>query len=166
MATPTVLIWIVRIVEWSVIGYLGLFLYKVFKFPSLPWVGAYFLAHWVPKILMPFIMAIFFKTMMFRDDILNASNNITKDSLPKAQAVIQIADWTALIGTTSYLLLTLLVMSDMIHIIRSKTKIQMPKPLELVLPIRKNVTLVGTSVVLITLCSHILSTVALYKMFF
>lgn len=166
MTIAKVLIWMIRIVEWSFVWYSGLFLYRTFRFPSLPWLGAYFLAHWVPKMLIPFIMAIFFKTSMFRDDVVKASVEMTKTTWPKAQAVIGIADWVSLLGKISYLLITLLVVSEVIYMIGTKTALKIPKSLELTLAIRRNVTLVGMLVVLMTLFSHVFSTVALYKMLF
>lgn len=165
MTTAKVLIWIIRIVE-GFLGYLGLFLYRTFKLPSLPWIGAYFLANWVPKILMPIIMAIFFNTKMFREDVINASTQLTKDELPKVQALIGMADWFAIVGKISYLLLTLLVISEIIHLVGSKTTVKIPTMLTLTLTIRNNVRLVGTLIVIITLFAHFFSTAALYNMLF
>ena len=163
MTTAKVLIWVIRIVEWSFLGSLGLFLYRKFKFPSLPWILAYFIASWVPKMLMPFIAAIFLESSVFKDDLVNASTEAMKSSPQQVQAVIEISTWMALLGKVSYFLLTLLVVSEIIYIIESKTKMEIPRPLELTLSIRKNVTLVGMSVVLLTLFAHFFTATALYK---
>jgi len=164
MTTAGILIWLIRVIRWGFVGCFGLFLYRKFRLPSLPWIGAYFLASWLPDLFIPLIREKAFKVLLNQENFIKAMSKLSKTNPEESTVLAGIFKWQTLFGGISYLLLTLLVISEVMHIISSKTDLTIPKPLELTLHIRDRVNLVGMSVVLLTLLSPFFTVIAIYRL--
>ena len=163
MTTAIILTWLIRVIRWAIVFFFGIFLYRKFKLPSLPWIAAYSLAKIVPGIFVPFLMGVLLKKgfePLFGENLyktLFAHFDAHPEGYKLAAGIFK---WQDLFGGISYLLLTLLVISEVIYIISTNTQITIPRELKYTLWIRDRVKFVGISIVAIALFSPIVTLLA------
>ena len=164
MTTAEIITWGVRVVRWALVAYFGLFLYRRFKLPSLPWIGGYFIASWLPSLVLPFIIPKAVNSCFNNEkSIFQAASTLFKTNPIEYEMVYRIIKWTSVFNGIEYLLLTLLVISEVMFFVSSKTELTIPKPLAFTLSIRNKVNLVGILIVLIALISPIFTMIAVFR---
>ena len=157
MTIVVILMWILKVARWTIVFFFGLFLYRKFKLPSLPWIAAYFLASVIPPLFMPLIISGWIKKALEHPQYNENFYRIIYEhcrSHPEAYKLAAgIFQWSGLFGVITYLLLTILVISEIVYIISLNNQIEIPETFRFTLKIRNKVTLIGTVIVLITLLS-------------
>lgn len=143
----------------------GLFLYQKFKLPSLPWIAAYFLASVIPPIFIPLLISGWLKKALehpqFSETYFNvffSHFNLHPEAYKDAAGIVQ---WSGFFGVITYLLLTILVISEIVYIISLNNQIEIPEIFRLTFKVRAKVNLIGAVIVLITLVSPIVTLFAM-----
>jgi hypothetical protein len=144
----------IQLVRWVLLFTFGVFIYRRFKLPTFPWLGAFYGIRLAKSIIGPFVMKPIKLGQFTGADSLN---------IPALANVAQVLKFLQMTDVAD-LLVMLLVISEIIHLLLSLQITEVPAQFKWTLKFRENANFWGIILIILSLM-NIISSFAIYDWF-
>ena len=143
---------IIQLVRWVLLFTFGIFIYRRFKLPTFPWLGAFYGISFAKSIIGPFVMKPI-KLGQF-----TGADSVNIPALANVAQVFKLLQMT----DVAALLVMLLVISEIIYLLSSLQIAEAPVQFRWILKFRENANVWGIILIILSLI-NIISSLAIYN---